>query len=89
MDSTLFETSDGPDDRVTCVTCRNLIPWSGKCREDERHGAVVKALPRRCVMYVPLAREIDQRPGRERWPDLDAEILEVRAMDQAYAKALA
>lgn len=82
--------ADGlPDDRITCATCRNLIPWSGKCREQERYGAVLKDLPCRCIAYSPLPQVKDQRTGAQRWPTLTLTIAEVRKLDERFEAAKA
>lgn len=84
----MTEPADGlGDDRVSCRSCRNLIPWNGKCREQEKLGAVLKDLPRRCILYVPIPKEPDQRTGAERWPGMVEEIEEIRRMDRAGVRA--
>lgn len=78
----MTEPADGlGDDRVTCRSCRNLLPWNGKCRQFEKYGPVMKDLPRRCVAYVPVPKEPDQRTGGARWPGLVEEIEEARKFE--------
>jgi hypothetical protein len=87
----LWATDGLPDDRIYCTTCtlcddgtRDGAPslWCRKFRTQ-----IVRDLPRRCVFYRPTARQQDQRPGSERWPNLTQIIEECRALDAAYASA--
>lgn len=64
------------DDRRRCEQCANLTE-RGLCLA-ARRGEInatrihepVRDLLQRCVGYMPKATDIDQRPGRERWPGL-------------------
>lgn len=64
------------DDRRHCDQCANLTE-RGLCLA-ARRGEInatrihtpVRDLPQRCVGYLPKASDMDQRPGRERWPGL-------------------
>lgn len=55
-----------PDDRRHCRSCRQLA--GARCRA--RRLLVMDDLPRRCTDYLPTPDDPDQRPGRDRWPDL-------------------
>jgi hypothetical protein len=64
-----------PDDRRFCTSCRNFR--APKCMAARKIGASrnyepCQSLPRRCKEYLPDANDIDQRPGRERWPEFAA-----------------
>ncbi len=65
------------DDRIHCSTCRE---YAGIClaakhgrRKDVATNYQHPDLLHRCEFYLPKARVVDQRLGRERWPDLFAE----------------
>jgi hypothetical protein len=67
-----------PDDRRTCSQCGNLRQRACVIAKPEA-GALVVANRGyrpdpvrllRCVGYVPLANDLDQRTGAERWPGL-------------------
>jgi hypothetical protein len=73
-----------PDDRKACRDC-------AKCDLKRRRCAVfdhnpILDLKRRCVQFVPRPGDPDQRTGRERWPDIQAQIEEIRALDTAHAQ---
>ena len=64
------------DDRRHCDQCVNLTErgrclaaWRGEIAVS-RHYEPIRDLLQRCPGYLPKANEIDQRPGRERWPGL-------------------
>lgn len=59
-------TAREPDDRRHCRTCRQLA--GPRCQT--RRLLVMDDLPRRCSDYLPTLDDPDQRPGRDRWPDL-------------------
>lgn len=65
----------GQDDRRTCEQCANLVgsrcaaAFRGELNADRRHEPI-QNLPRRCEGFAPVAGDPDQRPGRERWPEL-------------------
>ena len=65
------------DDRKYCRRCRNLTPRGlclaarrGELLSTGRDYEPVDTIPRRCEGYLPNASDIDQRPGRKRWPEL-------------------
>lgn len=70
-----------PDDRVTCATCKHLDAETNWCRA--LRVRTIATVPFRCMTYVPVYAEPDQRTGAERWPTLKANIEEARAMDAA------
>lgn len=43
-------------------------------------------LPRRCEDYRPTKHELDQRTGKERWPNLMLSISQMREIE-AHAKS--
>jgi hypothetical protein len=60
-----------------CLLCRNLSPsgrclaaWRGELRAARDWGPTFPEQPQRCIGYAPKADDPDQRPGRERWPEL-------------------
>lgn len=60
-----------------CLLCRKLTPagsclaaWRGELRAAPDYAPTFPAQPRRCIGYAPKADDPDQRPGRERWPEL-------------------
>lgn len=64
------------DDRRRCSECANLAAH-GLClashRGEIQAGHTYRptvALLRRCEAFSPLPSDCDQRPGRERWPEL-------------------
>lgn len=64
------------DDRRRCDQCANLTEH-GSCLaamrgeiNSSRIYSPVPDLPQRCVGYLPMATEADQRHGRARWPGL-------------------
>lgn len=65
----------GQDDRRTCQQCANLLgercaaAFRGELNADRRHEPI-QNMPRRCEGFAPVASDPDQRPGRERWPEL-------------------
>ena len=70
-------TENLSDDRRHCRSCRNLSRDRGcsAARRGELSGVAVDAkpidtIPRRCVGYLPLRTDPDQRSGRERWPSM-------------------
>lgn len=63
------------DQQRTCSQCANLIAL--RCQAAKRGEIVasrdyepIRDIPRRCEGYAPGADDPDQRPGRERWPEL-------------------
>lgn len=65
-----------PDDRRTCSQCLNL---RGRVCTIAKPGGLVSAnlgyrpvtaTLQRCAGYLPNTTDTDQRPGRERWPEL-------------------
>jgi len=66
------------DDRRTCRQCLNLRGRVCSIAKPERGALVVanqgyQPAPdtlQRCAGYLPNATDTDQRPGRERWPEL-------------------
>lgn len=80
---------DPRDDRRTCTACANLSPQKGRClaawRGDGpgltgRHYHPIADLLGRCECYRPLANEVDQRTGGERWPEMIANTKRLRGM---------
>lgn len=65
-----------PDDRVTCATCTHLDSETNWCRALKVR--TIRTVPFRCMTYVPIYGEADQRTGAERWPTLKANIEEAR-----------
>jgi len=62
-----------------CLWCRNLArsgrclsAWRGELRAAPDYSPTKPGLPGRCIGYIPPADDPDQRPGRERWPELVA-----------------
>ena len=60
-----------------CLWCRNLSPggrclaaWRGELRAARDYSPANPDLPQRCIGYRPAADDPDQRPGRERWPEM-------------------
>jgi len=60
-----------------CLLCRNLSPggrclaaWRGELRAARDYSPTIPDLPQRCIGYRPAADDPDQRPGRERWPEM-------------------
>jgi len=60
-----------------CLWCRNLArsgrclsAWRGELRAARDYSPTKPDLPRRCIGYSPPGHDPDQRPGRERWPEL-------------------
>lgn len=60
-----------------CQWCRNftrtgrcLAAWRGELRAARDWVPTFPGMPQRCVGYKPSANDPDQRPGRERWPDM-------------------
>jgi hypothetical protein len=60
-----------------CLLCRNLSPggrclaaWRGELRAARDWGPTLPGQPQRCIGYDPKADDPDQRPGRERWPEM-------------------
>lgn len=69
---------DPADDRRTCRDCASLV--DARCVSARRGNGPVGAareyqpiadLLRRCAHFVPPLDDGDQRPGRERWPDIE------------------
>ena len=70
---------DGLDlgDLRPCLWCRNLTrsgrclaAWRGELRAARDYSPTKPDLPQRCIGYLPPGDDPDQRPGRERWPEL-------------------
>jgi hypothetical protein len=70
---------DPDDDRRPCTACANLTSRDHRCLaawRGERPGNAARDyhpaidIPRCCECYLPIVREVDQRPGAERWPSL-------------------
>lgn len=57
---------DVADDRRHCATCQNLN--GTRCRASGFY--VLDDLPRRCLGYLPMSDDPDQRSGRARWSSL-------------------
>lgn len=64
------------DDRRHCAECANRT-LGGLCLAARRGEIAARRIykpldniPRRCEGYAPKAGDPDQRPGRERWPEL-------------------
>jgi len=62
-----------------CLWCRNLArsgrclaAWRGELRAARDYSPTKPDLPQRCIGYLPPDDDPDQRPGRQRWPDLVA-----------------
>jgi hypothetical protein len=62
-----------------CLLCRNLTrsgrcmaAWRGELRAARDWGPTFPGQPQRCIGYDPKADDPDQRPGRERWPEMIA-----------------
>ena len=60
-----------------CQWCRNftrtgrcLTAWRGELRAARDWVPTFPGMPQRCVGYKPSSDDPDQRPGRERWPDM-------------------
>lgn len=70
------------DDRVRCATC--CLASIGKKRCMELDLGVDLELPRRCLHYIPTVADLDQRSGRDRWPDFTRQVELARAEDQAF-----
>jgi hypothetical protein len=66
------------DDRRRCAHCLNFLP-NGVCKVAVPGGLVsarrgfqpVLDFPRRCAGYRPCLDDPDQRPGWDRWPELN------------------
>ncbi|HUP07676.1 MAG TPA: hypothetical protein VMU47_11025 [Caldimonas sp.] len=77
-----MKATDGlPEDRVTCRECRHYDAGSYRC--NRYRVPELGDLPRRCLGFVPLPQDIDQRPGSERWPTLKQDIADIRAIEAA------
>lgn len=80
-----MRTTDGlPDDRVVCSTCTHFDGGSYRCRA--LRMSALADVPLRCVTYQPIRSQVDQRPGKERWPTLAADIDSARRATAAGAK---
>ena len=60
-----------------CLWCHNLArsgrcmaAWRGELRAARDWEPTFPGQPQRCIGYSPPADDPDQRPGRERWPEL-------------------
>lgn len=60
-----------------CLWCRNftrsgrcLAAWRGELRAARDWVPTFPGLPQRCIGYKPPPDDPDQRPGRERWPEM-------------------
>jgi hypothetical protein len=71
-----------PDDRKACRDCARCDVRRRWCSFFE-HNPIID-LKRRCVEFRPRPTDPDQRTGRERWPDIQAQIEELRALDRAF-----
>lgn len=65
------------DDLRPCLWCRNLsrggrclAAWRGELRAARDYAPTFPGQPRRCIGYAPPDDDPDQRPGRERWPEM-------------------
>ena len=65
------------DDLRPCLLCRNLArsgrclaAWRGELRAARDWEPTFPGQPQRCIGYDPKADDPDQRPGRERWPEM-------------------
>lgn len=72
-----------------CLWCLNLArsgrclaAWRGELRAARDYSPTRPDLPQRCIGYRPAADDPDQRPGRERWP----EMVESQARQLAEAR---
>lgn len=75
--------ADGlPDDRITCTQCTQMNERSKVCRVFK--SQCIPDLPRRCVHFEPIASIADRRNGKERWPDIEAQIAELRELERAH-----
>jgi hypothetical protein len=71
------ELMDALGDTRPCTWCRRMAS-SGRClaaargelRAARDYEPTDPAQARRCIAYQPLSIDPDQRPGRERWPEL-------------------
>ena len=70
-----------PEDRVTCEQCLNGEARRSWCKAFK--GTTIPTLMRRCVKFLPLRADPDQRTGEERWPGILAQIEEIRALEKA------
>lgn len=78
-----YIAEDGlPEDRITCVECREHDAVRKRCRVFR--SDTLADLKRRCVHFVPIASLADQRNGEQRWPGILEQIEEIRALDQAH-----
>jgi hypothetical protein len=78
-DQSLRWRGEGLDlgDLRPCLWCRNLTrsgrcmaAWRGELRVARDWGPTFPDQPQRCIGYSPQADDPDQRPGRERWPEM-------------------
>jgi hypothetical protein len=75
--------TDGlPDDRKACRDCAKCDVKRRWCAVFE-HNPIIE-LKRRCVHFAPRAGDPDQRTGRERWPDIQAQIEQMARMDTEF-----
>ncbi len=64
------------DDRITCPACDHYTPPGCRaCRRGlfsfrSRDHHPDPLCPHRCLLFAPLANDLDQRPGAARWPSL-------------------
>ena len=64
------------DDRITCAACARFAPPGCRaCRQGlftfrSRDPHPDPERLHRCLMFAPLAEDLDQRPGTARWPEL-------------------
>jgi len=47
-----------------------MAAWRGELRAARDYAPTFPGQPQRCIGYAPMADDPDQRPGRERWPEL-------------------
>lgn len=64
------------DDRRHCAECGNLsggrclAAWRGEIVASRQYRPI-DDLPRRCKGYTPKSNDLDQRTGKQRWPELN------------------
>lgn len=88
-----------PDHRRTCQQCANLSgPTRGgfrRClaawRGEPPAGAAreyhpVVDVPRRCESYTPMASELDQRTGAQRWSSIVVDTEGMRRADEGVTR---
>jgi hypothetical protein len=83
----MIDHGDGlPDDRIVCTDCRHSDPEHYWCRS--LRTSILPDVPLRCMSFEPLHFVADQRTGVQRWPTLQRDIAEVRAIDAKHIATL-